>query len=214
MRTPALHIAKPCHEDWNAMTAAERGRHCAVCQKTVVDVAAMQTGDAIRYLHQLGRTLAKPGAESVCVRAPSDGFGRLLRPKAKRYLLTNGLAAILAVTMSGCGGTSPSTGGTHQHQAAQGSSTTPTVQGRDPALVGEVSAEPQVQIEEVGKVVQEPLQCAPLTGDVVLDPGDVPEPDETEIIEPAQEHRAVMGMIAVPRPAEILDDEVGPRDRT
>ena len=32
-----LTIPEPCHEDWNKMTPVERGRHCAVCKKDVVD---------------------------------------------------------------------------------------------------------------------------------------------------------------------------------
>jgi hypothetical protein len=32
-----LHIPQPCREDWSAMTPTEKGRHCAVCQKEVVD---------------------------------------------------------------------------------------------------------------------------------------------------------------------------------
>ena len=32
-----LSIPEPCHEDWNKMTPVEQGRHCAVCQKNVVD---------------------------------------------------------------------------------------------------------------------------------------------------------------------------------
>jgi hypothetical protein len=32
-----LSIPTPCHEDWDKMTANEKGRHCANCNKTVVD---------------------------------------------------------------------------------------------------------------------------------------------------------------------------------
>ncbi|WP_397362547.1 carboxypeptidase-like regulatory domain-containing protein [Olleya sp. R77988] len=30
-------IPEPCHEDWNLMTPKDQGRHCKVCEKTVVD---------------------------------------------------------------------------------------------------------------------------------------------------------------------------------
>lgn len=33
----AVQILKPCHESWEAMTPTAAGRHCAACQKTVVD---------------------------------------------------------------------------------------------------------------------------------------------------------------------------------
>jgi hypothetical protein len=33
----SFYIPKPCHENWNNMTKQEQGRHCAVCEKVVVD---------------------------------------------------------------------------------------------------------------------------------------------------------------------------------
>lgn len=41
-----LQIPEPCHEDWNKMTPVEQGRHCAVCQKNVVDFTN-ETDDTI-----------------------------------------------------------------------------------------------------------------------------------------------------------------------
>ena len=32
-----LQLTKPCHENWNTMTANEQGRYCQSCCKTVVD---------------------------------------------------------------------------------------------------------------------------------------------------------------------------------
>lgn len=32
-----VNIPEPCHEDWDKMTPKDKGRHCASCNKTVVD---------------------------------------------------------------------------------------------------------------------------------------------------------------------------------
>lgn len=39
---PAIYIPEPCHEDWVQMTEAQRGRHCAVCDKVVTDFTRME----------------------------------------------------------------------------------------------------------------------------------------------------------------------------
>lgn len=43
-----ISIPTPCHEDWNAMTPNERGRHCNACAKTVVDFTTM-SDDAVKH---------------------------------------------------------------------------------------------------------------------------------------------------------------------
>ncbi|MNU24511.1 hypothetical protein D3C71_128360 [compost metagenome] len=47
-----LHIAEPCHEDWNAMTPNEQGRHCDHCCKTVIDFTSWEAEDILHYLRQ------------------------------------------------------------------------------------------------------------------------------------------------------------------
>ena len=37
MKTIAISIPKPCHEDWNKMTPDAKGAFCASCQKSVYD---------------------------------------------------------------------------------------------------------------------------------------------------------------------------------
>lgn len=46
------HIPQPCHEDWNAMTQKEKGRHCDVCAKVVIDFTKMNDAEVIDYLQQ------------------------------------------------------------------------------------------------------------------------------------------------------------------
>ncbi len=45
-----ITIPKPCHEDWNKMTAEVQGRHCKVCCKTVVDFTRKSAEDIKNYL--------------------------------------------------------------------------------------------------------------------------------------------------------------------
>ena len=46
-----LHIIipKPCHEDWDAMSLKEQGRHCLSCAKTVVDFTIMPEKEIQNY---------------------------------------------------------------------------------------------------------------------------------------------------------------------
>ncbi len=44
-----LSVPEPCHEDWGAMTPEAKGRHCAVCCKTVVDFTQMSEEDIKAY---------------------------------------------------------------------------------------------------------------------------------------------------------------------
>jgi len=71
-RALTLTIPQPCSESWAAMTPAAQGRHCAACQKTVVDFSRMSDAEVLAYL-------AKPGQASGC--------GRFLASQLERRLL-------------------------------------------------------------------------------------------------------------------------------
>lgn len=56
-----LYIPKPCHENWDKMTATEKGRHCDVCQKVVKDLTGLNKIQTLQVL-------ANSGEKEVCGR--------------------------------------------------------------------------------------------------------------------------------------------------
>ncbi len=44
-----ITVPTPCHEDWNAMTPKDKGRHCGSCCKTVVDFTSWQPQDILLH---------------------------------------------------------------------------------------------------------------------------------------------------------------------
>lgn len=44
----SISIPEPCHEDWNKMTPKEKGRHCAACNKTVIDFTSKTDEQVIK----------------------------------------------------------------------------------------------------------------------------------------------------------------------
>ncbi|HEY0029454.1 MAG TPA: hypothetical protein VGC65_01755, partial [Bacteroidia bacterium] len=60
-----ISIPKPCHEDWNEMTANEKGAFCGKCCKAVLDFTT-KTPDEIRS------TLIEQSGKKICGRFMSD----------------------------------------------------------------------------------------------------------------------------------------------
>ncbi|QQU03074.1 carboxypeptidase-like regulatory domain-containing protein [Myroides odoratus] len=57
-----INIPKPCSEDWNQMTPLEKGRHCAVCEKTILDFSNYTKQELIQHIKQEGK---------ICGRVPA-----------------------------------------------------------------------------------------------------------------------------------------------
>jgi hypothetical protein len=74
-RSLTLTIPQPCHEEWAAMTPAAAGRHCAACQKAVVDFTAMSDAEILAHLAG-----AEPG--NTCGRFGASQLARPLQPLA------------------------------------------------------------------------------------------------------------------------------------
>lgn len=74
MQQVQLQIPEPCHENWGAMQAAEKGRFCLSCQKTVVDFSAMTDQEVLLYLQQV--------QGDTCGRFAPDQLNRPMAPQA------------------------------------------------------------------------------------------------------------------------------------
>ena len=76
MRQLSIHIPKPCHENWADMTPTAIGRHCAACQKTVVDFTQKTDAEILAYL--------AGAAGETCGRLGHDQLSRPLLPAVQR----------------------------------------------------------------------------------------------------------------------------------
>lgn len=47
-----VHIEEPCKADWGKMTRVEAGRHCKLCEKTVVDFTQKTNQEIVAYITQ------------------------------------------------------------------------------------------------------------------------------------------------------------------
>ena len=73
-RATLIRIPQPCAESWDAMTPTYGGRHCAACQKTVVDFTLKTDAEILAYL-------ARASGE-LCGRLGTDQLNRPLRQLA------------------------------------------------------------------------------------------------------------------------------------
>ena len=69
MKNHKLKIEKPCNENWDKMSKNNQGRHCQLCDKTVVDFTKMSSEEIKEYL-------VKRGNERIC--------GRIIKEPIKR----------------------------------------------------------------------------------------------------------------------------------
>jgi hypothetical protein len=72
-----LQISEPCHENWDKMTQADKGRFCDSCQKQVVDFTNMSDREIAMFFK-------KPSAGSVCGRFMTDQLQRDIQMPKKR----------------------------------------------------------------------------------------------------------------------------------
>ena len=77
MKKFQLTIPKPCHENWEAMTPAEKGKFCGACQKTVIDFSNMGDREVAQYF--------KKPAGNLCGRFHADQLERVIDVPKKDF---------------------------------------------------------------------------------------------------------------------------------
>ena len=98
-----LYIPEPCHENWNTMTMAEKGRNCASCKRHVVDFTDMNDEQVLAFFR-------KPTPGTICGRFMQDQLNRPIQFPRKRipwvkYFFQFMLPAFLASTKATAQGT-------------------------------------------------------------------------------------------------------------
>lgn len=88
-----INIPEPCHEDWNKMTPKDQGRHCASCNKTVIDFTKKTDEQIIKSLESKG---------NLCGRFKTQQIDReivLARKDKNNYwsIAASGLFAFMAL---------------------------------------------------------------------------------------------------------------------
>jgi hypothetical protein len=91
-----LTIEEPCHEKWNNMAPADKGRFCDSCQKQVIDFTGMSDSQLVAFFK-------KPSTGSLCGRFNADQLNHDLEIPRKRipwlkYFFTIALPAFFATS--------------------------------------------------------------------------------------------------------------------
>ncbi|MBG8555154.1 energy transducer TonB [Hymenobacter guriensis] len=83
LNLPILNVQlRTCHADWQQMTPTEQGRHCAVCQRTVIDFTAAAQADL-----ENARAAAPDGRVCGRFRAEQLAAPPKLRLRLRRFLV-------------------------------------------------------------------------------------------------------------------------------
>src|SRR5436190_16859323 len=72
-----LQVPTPCHENWENMTATDKGRFCDSCQKQVIDFSNKSDREIAMFFK-------KPSTGSVCGRFMEDQLNRDIEIPKKR----------------------------------------------------------------------------------------------------------------------------------
>lgn len=162
-----ISVPKPCHEDWNAMSPRQQGRHCAQCDHVVADLTRATDAQLV--------ALFTSDAKPKCARFDPKKLDRALGATEPRHARALPLAAFTSLVAVAAG----------HETMAQGGPVAKPVMLSEPAIVQPLPPPPLV----TGKMmlVPEPkdstVKCTTITGDtlhtILHEPDPIPERIET-----------------------------------
>jgi hypothetical protein len=91
-----LTLLEPCRESWDAMERRGPGRHCARCDRTVLDLTRLTERDALRALRR------DPDGGGRCVRFLATDEGDLVFRRDRRRPGAASLVAAAAIGLAAC----------------------------------------------------------------------------------------------------------------
>ncbi|MGC4031731.1 MAG: hypothetical protein QM754_08355 [Tepidisphaeraceae bacterium] len=101
MKLEQLHIADPCHADWNTMAGDDQTRFCESCQKQVHDLSARSRAD--------GEALLAASEGRLCVQFQRNARGRVVTRDGwrrfavvRRIMTAASFALTFVATLTGC----------------------------------------------------------------------------------------------------------------
>lgn len=74
-----IHIPKPCHESWDAMTRDAQGRHCALCNKTVIDFTNWSIEDISDYLKRRDNVCGRLNSSQLITSQKEDVLQNIIQ---------------------------------------------------------------------------------------------------------------------------------------
>ncbi len=85
----AISIKKACHQDWDKMDSAEKGRFCSSCDKVVLDATLLSDQELLSAYSANNNTL--------CIRIPSNRLSSQRNNTARFSRLKYAIAACIAL---------------------------------------------------------------------------------------------------------------------
>ena len=95
-RSLTLSIPQPCSENWAAMTPTAQGRHCAACDKVVVDFTRMTDAEVVAWLQkQSGKICGRVRADQLARPVFAPDYSPLWRKWLAAVMVALGLGKLM-----------------------------------------------------------------------------------------------------------------------